>query len=150
MLTFRKHWQDKIISGEKQQTIRKNVDWWMENYKKGCPLHIYCPNPRFGNGKFLGVTRDWFAFKCNGIQFSELLAIRDGFEDLTELYSYFNENLGMPVYQLLNTKFAVIRWFNLFPTIPKDPIKKPDWKIIDDCIDRYSEIVGWESGNNDL
>ena len=114
LLTFRKHWKDKLISREKMQTIRTNVDYWMNYYKKGAMLHIYCPNPRFHvigeESRFIGETRDWIAIPIKARDISDEIAQRDGFKNRYELMCYL-EKYGL--YWTLDMDLVIIRWFNL-------------------------------------
>lgn len=99
--------KNKIISGEKKQTIRpKKSDYWLK-WSEGDRLVGYwkqrtchCEKlfeSQFREDPFVVNTKDW----------TEELAKQDGFESLPKMMGWFRRQYGD---DFLGNDFIVIRW----------------------------------------
>ena len=116
ILPFRKKWKPKLEDGTKAQSIRKNCPHWVRLHKgamrKGKPLMIWCPGPRFGNGEHLFDRYKWTVTPTYGREFTEEIARRDGFGSVRELVGWLMEAHEMTYEQVLDHRWAVIQWNN--------------------------------------
>ena len=99
--------KDKLLSGEKKQTIRPlRSDYWLR-FKKGDPVYGYWKLRTKECEKLFESMLSENPFVIEGWQFTEELMIRDGFEGLMDgLENWFRPHYG----NLYLQKFVVLRW----------------------------------------
>lgn len=100
--------KDKLKNGEKTQTIRpKRSDYWLQ-YNEGDQLIGYWKQRSKGESKqlFKGVMSE-DPFVISSKDFTQRLAIKDGFEDLRKMHKWFKDRYG---WDYMDMKFIVIRW----------------------------------------
>jgi len=116
--------REKILSGEKCQTIRKftNKKWSMA--KNARKYQLYWGNPRNGGTLIKEVNRSFdpfvigfqqsdnpiFLYKDNytlSSQSQHQLARNDGFTNVNEMVDWFHEHYGDSMYA---ERFIVFRW----------------------------------------
>lgn len=111
--------KDKIISGEKKQTIRpKRSDYWL-GYEEGDYLVGYWRMRTEGASEKLfesQLSEDPFICYLNpdkyndgygAVNFLESLAERDGFDSMAKMIQWFKDKYGEE-YQ--DMEFVVLRW----------------------------------------
>lgn len=103
--------KDKLLHFEKQQTIRENVEFWM-NQKIYSKLDIWWLNPRnqHPDCRKLGIANPSI-YRIKGIDITEEIAIADGFLGLEELRLWFVPDSSLQkLHVFYNHEFAMIRW----------------------------------------
>ena len=99
--------KDKLLSGEKKQTIRPlRSDYWLK-FKKGDPVYGYWKMRTDECEKLFESKLSEDPFVIEGWEFTDDLMIRDGFEGIIDgLENWFYPHYGNFYLQ----KFAVLRW----------------------------------------
>jgi len=98
--------KDKILSGEKKQTIRPYSEYWLK-FKKGDRLVGYWKMRTPNNEKLFDSVFSEDPFWLDITEFDDELMKRDGFENLKDgLDNWFGPKYDYPVHM----PFVVIRW----------------------------------------
>lgn len=111
---------DKLLSEQKKQTIRYNAEYWQKWIDKDMTLHIWWRNPRTRkynpDCRKLGIAKGKIE-PIYGREFTESLALRDGFEPkgeetaLYHLYLFLCNAHGIKdLMEFQHHLFVVIRW----------------------------------------
>jgi len=124
LLTFSLMWESKLMDLSKRQTIRINSDLWRR--RAGRPdmmtgesvrvedsvLHIHLTNPRNRHPRHrkMGQSNGWELHLMRGEDFTEDIALRDGFAGRQELVKGLMELNGMTYNEVMAETWAVIRW----------------------------------------
>jgi len=99
--------KDKLLSGEKKQTIRPaRTDYWLQ-FKKGDPVYGYWKMRTKECEKLFESKLSESPFVVTMSKFNDELMKRDGFHDATHaLDKWFIPHYGWN----MNAKFVVLRW----------------------------------------
>lgn len=103
MLTFRQEFKEKLLNGEKRQTIR-----WSR--QPGEILHIWCPTPRTGRGVKLGSSKRWTQTATRGRDLTDEIARKDGFGSAQDLKQWLMNAHELTMTQVEMKIWYVIEW----------------------------------------
>lgn len=103
LLTFKQEFKEKLLNGEKKQTIR-----WSR--QPGEILHIWCPTPRTGRGIKLGYSKEWTQTATKGWALSNEVARKDGFGSVLELKQWLMNAHDLTMTQVEMKVWYVIAW----------------------------------------
>lgn len=103
--------QDKVESGEKRQTIRKNAGYWTDAYLSGQKAHIWLGSPRRGKNRArkLGITEIKTVLTVQGKDLTEKDAHKDGFKHRSEMLLTLARLNHMSADQAMEHRWAVIK-----------------------------------------
>ena len=107
-LNFYYEWKDKLLSGEKKQTVRYHAEHWALHKEKGSKLQIYCPGNPYGQK--IGEAKRWHVILAYGCDFTDDVAILDGFPDLDHLIGWICNWKNMTEREFNEHLWAIIRW----------------------------------------
>lgn len=103
--------QKELLSGEKQQTIRKNVKFWSKRLDSNQKLDIWWKNPRNQHPDCykIGVATGSYVIK-HGYDFTTKDAIKDGFSNLYELFYTLMKLHKLSWYDVRQALWIIITW----------------------------------------
>ena len=99
--------KDKLLSGEKKQTIRPlRSDYWLK-FKKGDPVYGYWKLRTKECEKLFESELSKDPVVVEGLEFNDELMIKDGFESFGDAYDRWFHKYEPG---FLFKKFVVLRW----------------------------------------
>jgi hypothetical protein len=103
--------KDKLLNGEKQQTIRQNVSYWSKVLENGNKLDIWWLNPRNRHPDCykMGVAVGTHTIK-QGKYLTHEDAVKDGFCDVDELINILMSLHKYSRPEALGFDWLVISW----------------------------------------
>lgn len=103
--------KNKLLNGEKQQTIRYNVSYWSKVLDGNKKLDIWWLNPRNQHPDCykMGVAEGSYTLK-RGSNFTHKDAVKDGFDDLDELLNVLMMLHKLTKSEVLDREWVVMSW----------------------------------------
>lgn len=103
--------KEKLISGEKKQTIRQNVPYWSKRLNKNTKLDIWWLNPRNQHPDCykMWIAQGKYTIK-RGYGLSKKDAQMDGFDTLDELLNTLMSLHKLTLSKALTAEWIIITW----------------------------------------
>ncbi len=103
--------QKELLSGDKQQTIRKNVKFWSNRLDRNQKLDIWWKNPRNQHPDCykIGIETGDYEIK-QGYDFTEEDALKDGFDNRQELIETLMKLHKLSRDEVRRAAWIIITW----------------------------------------